>query len=52
MPQGQSTAERWRVWYARLCRLIDRDHERADDAGLPPISLLQLAGSVLYKHMG
>jgi transposase len=23
----------WRAWYARLCRLIDQYHDRADDAG-------------------
>jgi transposase len=23
----------WQAWYTRLCRLLDRDQERADDAG-------------------
>lgn len=23
----------WRAWYARFCRLLNRDHERRDDAG-------------------
>src|SRR5215468_9880353 len=27
------TGGEWRVWYARLCKLIEQYHDRADDAG-------------------
>lgn len=33
MAHSPPTGGEWRAWYARLCRLIDRYHERSDDAG-------------------
>ena len=27
------TGGEWRAWYARLCKRIDQDHDRTDDAG-------------------
>ena len=33
MAKAPPTGGEWRAWYARFCPLIDRDHERADDAG-------------------
>ena len=33
MAKAPPTGGEWRAWYARLCTLIDRYHERQDDAG-------------------
>ena len=33
MAKAPPTVGQWRMWYARFCRLIDRYHERQDDAG-------------------
>jgi len=33
MATAPPTGGEWRAWYARLCRLIDQYHDRADDAG-------------------
>lgn len=33
MAKAPPTGGQWRAWYARFCRLIDRYHERKDDAG-------------------
>jgi transposase len=33
MAKAPPTGGEWRAWYARLCTLIDRYHERKDDAG-------------------
>jgi transposase len=33
MAKAPPTGGEWRAWYARLCHLIHRYHERADDAG-------------------
>ena len=33
MAKAPPTGGEWRTWYARLCTLIDRYHERKDDAG-------------------
>jgi transposase len=33
MAPAPPTGGEWRAWYARLCRLIDQYHDRADDAG-------------------
>jgi transposase len=33
MAKAPPTGGEWRAWYARFCHLIDRYHERADDAG-------------------
>lgn len=33
MAKAPPTGGQWRAWYARLCHLIDRYHERSDDAG-------------------
>jgi len=33
MAQAPPTGGEWRAWYARFCTLIDRDHERSDEAG-------------------
>jgi transposase len=33
MAKAPPTGGQWRAWYARFCHLIDRYHERADDAG-------------------
>jgi transposase len=33
MAKAPPSGGEWRAWYARFCHLIDRYHERADDAG-------------------
>jgi transposase len=33
MAKAPPTGGEWRTWYARLCTLIERYHERSDDAG-------------------
>lgn len=33
MAKAPPTGGQWRAWYARFCHLIDRYHERANDAG-------------------
>jgi transposase len=33
MATAPPTGGGWRAWYARLCKLIDQYHDRADDAG-------------------
>src|SRR5437773_717389 len=33
MATAPPTGGAWRAWYARLCTLIDRHHDRQDDAG-------------------
>jgi transposase len=33
MAQAPPTGGAWRAWYARLCHLIERYHERTDEAG-------------------
>ena len=33
MAKAPPTGGQWRAWYARLCTLINRYHERSDDAG-------------------
>ena len=33
MATAPPTGGEWRAWYARLCKLIDQYHDRADDAG-------------------
>ena len=33
MATAPPTGGEWRAWYARLCRLIEQYHDRADDAG-------------------
>ena len=33
MAKAPPTGGQWRAWYARFCHLIERYHERADDAG-------------------
>jgi transposase len=33
MAKAPSTVGQWGAWYARFCRLINRYHERKDDAG-------------------
>lgn len=33
MAKAPPSGGEWRAWYARLCRLIDRYHDRADEAG-------------------
>src|SRR5437763_2271826 len=33
MATAPPTGGEWRAWYARLCKLIDQDHHRHDDAG-------------------
>lgn len=33
MAPSPPTGGQWRAWYARLCALIDRDHDRQDEAG-------------------
>jgi transposase len=33
MAKAPPTGGEWRAWYARFCHLIDRYHERSDDAG-------------------
>src|SRR4029453_16109183 len=33
MAKAPPTGGEWRAWYARLCTLIDRYHERKDEAG-------------------
>ena len=33
MAKAPPTGGQWRAWYARFCHLIDRYHERSDDAG-------------------
>ena len=33
MATAPPTGGEWRAWYARLCKLIDEYHDRADDAG-------------------
>src|SRR5215510_3102054 len=33
MAKAPPSGGEWRAWYARLCRLIDRYHARADEAG-------------------
>jgi len=33
MAKAPPTGGAWRAWYARFCHVIDRYHERADDAG-------------------
>jgi len=33
MAKAPPTVGQWRAWYARFCRLINRYHERKDDAG-------------------
>jgi transposase len=33
MAKAPPTGGEWRAWYARLCKLIEQYHDRADDAG-------------------
>jgi transposase len=33
MATAPPTGGEWRAWYARLCKLIDRYHDRTDEAG-------------------
>jgi transposase len=33
MAHEPPTGGQWQAWYARFCRLLDRDQERADEAG-------------------
>jgi transposase len=33
MATAPPTGGEWRAWYARLCKLLDQYHDRADDAG-------------------
>jgi hypothetical protein len=33
MATAPPTGGAWRAWYARMCHLIDQDHDRPDDAG-------------------
>ena len=33
MAKAPPSGGEWRAWYARFCRLIDRYHDRADEAG-------------------
>ena len=33
MATAPPTGGEWRVWYARLCKLIDLYHDRQDDSG-------------------
>jgi transposase len=33
MATAPPTGGEWRAWYARLCKLIEQYHDRADDAG-------------------
>src|SRR5262249_1326235 len=33
MATAPPTGGEWRAWYARLCKLIDQYHDRADEAG-------------------
>jgi transposase len=33
MAKAPPTGGQWRAWYARFCHLIDRYHERPDEAG-------------------
>jgi transposase len=44
----------WRAWYARLCTLIDRYHERSDDSGRVTRRLLREMDSlwVFLSHHG
>ena len=54
MATAPPTGGEWRAWYARLCRLIDQYHDRADDAGRFARRLLREMDSlwVFLAHHG
>jgi transposase len=54
MAKAPPTGGAWRAWYARLCQLIDRYHDGADDAGRFARRLLRELDSlcVLLSHHG
>jgi transposase len=54
MAKAPPTGGEWRMWYARLCKLIDQYHERSDDAGRFARRLLREMDSlwVFLSHHG
>ena len=54
MAKAPPSGGEWRAWYARLCKLIDRYHERSDDAGRFARRLLREMDSlwVFLSHHG
>ena len=54
MATAPPTGGEWRAWYARLCKLIDQYHDRADDAGRCARRLLREMDSlwVFLAHHG
>jgi len=54
MATAPPTGGAWRAWYARLCTLIDRHHDRQDDAGRFARRLLREMDSlwVFLAHHG
>ena len=54
MATAPPTGGEWRAWYARLCKFIDRYHERHDDAGRFARRLLREMDSlwVFLVHYG
>jgi transposase len=54
MATAPPTGGAWRAWYARLCTLIDRHHDRQDDAGRFARRLLREMDSlwVFLAHQG
>jgi len=54
MATAPPTGGEWRVWYARLCKLIDQYHDRHDDAGKFARRLLREMDSlwVFLSHHG
>jgi transposase len=54
MAKAPPTGGEWRMWYARVCKLIDQYHERSDDAGRFARRLLREMDSlwVFLSHHG
>jgi transposase len=54
MATAPPTGGEWRAWYARLCKLIDQYHDRADEAGRFARRLLREMDSlwVFLAHHG
>jgi transposase len=53
MAHSPPTGGQWRAWYARLCELIDRYHDRKDEAGQLVRHLLREMDSLwvfLFEH--
>lgn len=54
MAKAPPSVGEWRAWYARLCKLINRYHERSDEAGRFARRLLREMDSlwVFLSHQG